>query len=86
MKWLCAHTALALFPLIVQALRLRVTRQDDGNDGIHLAVSPVCGPLSGNTSDANAGIDLSSIKTIVAFGVCSIFSSAQRDVKDGRWP
>jgi len=42
-------------------------RQDD-NDGIHLAVSPRCGPLGGNTSDVNAGIDLKSIKTIVSFG------------------
>ncbi|KAI9068171.1 carbohydrate esterase family 16 protein [Trametes sanguinea] len=38
------------------------------NNGIHLAVSPVCGPLSGNVSDVNAGIDLKRIKTIVAFG------------------
>ena len=45
-----------------------LTRQDP-NNGIHLAVSPICGPLSGNTSDVNAGIDLSCIKTIVAFGV-----------------
>ena len=46
-----------------------VARQD--NDGIHLAVSPVCGPLSGNTSDVNTGIHLPLIKTIVAFGVSS---------------
>ena len=46
-----------------------VARQD--NDGIHLAVSPVCGPLSGNTSDVNTGIHLPRIKTIVAFGVSS---------------
>ena len=45
----------------------KVVRQD--NDGIHLAVSPVCGPLSGNTSDVNSGIHLPLIKTIVAFGV-----------------
>ena len=38
------------------------------NDGIHLAVSPNCGPLGGNTADVNAGIDLSKIKTIVSFG------------------
>ncbi|KAI8996637.1 hypothetical protein BD414DRAFT_409262 [Trametes punicea] len=40
----------------------------DRNNGIHLAVSPICGPLSGNVSDVNAGIDLARIKTIVAFG------------------
>ena len=45
-----------------------LTRHDP-NNGIHLAVSPICGPPSGNTSDVNAGIDLSCIKTIVAFGV-----------------
>ena len=45
----------------------KVVRQD--NDGIHLAVSPVCGLLSGNTSDVNSGILLPFIKTIVAFGV-----------------
>ena len=68
---LCAHCS-RVCPHFVQAPRLRVTRQD-GNDGIHLAVSPVCGPLSGNTSDANAGINLGNIKTIVAFGVRSVF-------------
>ncbi|TFY66853.1 hypothetical protein EVG20_g4236 [Dentipellis fragilis] len=40
----------------------------DRNDGIHLAVSPKCGQLGGNTSDVNGGIDLSKIKTIVSFG------------------
>lgn len=43
--------------------------RQDRNNGIHLAVSPVCGPLSGNVSDVNTGIDLSTVKTIVAFGV-----------------
>ncbi|KAF8994730.1 carbohydrate esterase family 16 protein [Cyathus striatus] len=38
------------------------------NDGIHLAVSPACGPLSGAVSDVNAGIDVKRIKTIVSFG------------------
>jgi len=38
------------------------------NDGIRLAVSPKCGPLSGSTADVNAGLDLSQIKTIVSFG------------------
>ncbi|KAG6810941.1 hypothetical protein H0H92_009682 [Tricholoma furcatifolium] len=40
----------------------------DGNDGIHLAVHPHCGPLKGNTSDVNAGIDPLVIQTIVSFG------------------
>nr|VWO98163.1 Uncharacterized protein [Ganoderma boninense] len=42
--------------------------QVDRNNGIHLAVSPACGPLSGAVSDVNAGINLKRIKTIVAFG------------------
>lgn len=40
----------------------------DPNDGIHLAVSPQCGPLSGTASDFNAGLNLPQFKTIVAFG------------------
>lgn len=39
------------------------------NDGIHLAVVPKCGPLSGKTASVNAGLDPRSFKTIVAFGV-----------------
>jgi len=39
------------------------------NDGIHLAVSPQCGQLSGIQADINAGIDGRNIRTIVSFGV-----------------
>lgn len=39
------------------------------NNGIHLAVHPVCGTLSGKVADVNTGIDMENIKTIVAFGV-----------------
>lgn len=49
-------------PFIVPQVR-------DDNDGVHLAVSPKCGPLGGTLADVNAGIDLSQIKTIVSFGV-----------------
>ncbi|KAF8427625.1 carbohydrate esterase family 16 protein [Boletus edulis BED1] len=35
---------------------------------VHLAVHPRCGPLWGNVSDMNAGVDLAPIKTIVSFG------------------
>ncbi|KAN0094326.1 carbohydrate esterase family 16 protein [Tylopilus felleus] len=35
---------------------------------VHLAVHPHCGPLWGNVSDVNAGIDLAKINTIVSFG------------------
>ncbi|KAG0702259.1 hypothetical protein DFH29DRAFT_999497 [Suillus ampliporus] len=45
-----------------------ITRSDDPNDGIHLAVSPKCGPLSGPASDFNAGLNLPQCKTIVSFG------------------
>ena len=45
----------------------RLPRQ--ANDGITLAVSRIRGPLSGNVSDVNAGIDLAGYRTIVAFGV-----------------
>ncbi|KAL9709107.1 hypothetical protein Ac2012v2_007457 [Leucoagaricus gongylophorus] len=38
------------------------------NDGIHLAISPQCGQLSGNPADINAGIDSGKIRTIVSFG------------------
>ncbi|KAF5349323.1 hypothetical protein D9758_011796 [Tetrapyrgos nigripes] len=39
-----------------------------GNDGIHLAVYPSCGPLGGPYADANAGLIPGSFKTIVSFG------------------
>ncbi|KAI0767786.1 hypothetical protein C8Q74DRAFT_980891 [Fomes fomentarius] len=42
--------------------------RQDRNNGIHLAVSPICGSLSGSTADVNAGVALKRIKpTIVAF-------------------
>ncbi|KAI0365404.1 hypothetical protein BV20DRAFT_954326 [Pilatotrama ljubarskyi] len=63
--------ALSVLPYSVYdfavALRSPLVRQDR-NNGIHLAVAPVCGPLSGNVSDVNAGIDIRGINTIVAFG------------------
>ena len=68
MKSFVAHLALALLPLSARAAQLHLGRQD-GNNGIHLAVSPICASFSGNSSDGNAGVDLKTIKTIVAFGV-----------------
>lgn len=45
------------------------------NNGIHLAVEPSCGPLSGAPVDINEGLSpLSSYKTIIAFGVCLLHS------------
>lgn len=70
MRLSVASLVLVSFLLSVNALRVpSLAARQDGNNGIHLAVSPICGPLSGNVSDVNAGIDLSKIKTIVAFGV-----------------
>ena len=63
---LVAHLAFAFSLLPVLARHL--VRQDS-NNGIHLAVSPICGLLSGNSTDANAGVDLRAVKTIVSFGV-----------------
>lgn len=44
------------------------TRRQDPNNGVYLAISPVCCLLSGNVSDVNAGIYLSTIKIIAALG------------------
>lgn len=50
-----------------------IRRQDSiNNNGINLAVHPECGTLGGNFTDVNVGIDPSSIRTIVTFGVCSL--------------
>ncbi len=61
-------------------------RQHGSSDGIHLAVSPACGSLSGNASDVNSGIDLKRVKTIVAFGVrlrtCFSLHQADRPSQD----
>ncbi len=65
-----AISLLSSFSFYEKGLAYRTLLRQDRNNGIHLAVSPVCGPLSGNVSDVNAGIDLKTIKTIVAFGVC----------------
>ncbi|OJT04615.1 hypothetical protein TRAPUB_4680 [Trametes pubescens] len=63
-----AISLLSSFSFYEKGLAYRTLLRQDRNNGIHLAVSPVCGPLSGNVSDVNAGIDLKTIKTIVAFG------------------
>ncbi|KAI0318729.1 carbohydrate esterase family 16 protein, partial [Amylostereum chailletii] len=55
-----------LFTLSVSSTILKY--RQGNNDGIHLAVGPNCGQLGGNFTDVNAGIDLSTVKTIVSFG------------------
>ncbi|KAI0816831.1 hypothetical protein BC628DRAFT_1413988 [Trametes gibbosa] len=55
-------------PLYGSGLAYNLSLRQGRNNGIHLAVAPVCGPLSGNVSDVNVGIDLGNVKTIVAFG------------------
>jgi hypothetical protein len=54
--------------LLLRILSAFLVPSIDPNDGIHLAVSPRCGPLSGTASDFNAGLNLPQFKTIVAFG------------------
>ena len=63
-------TLLSLLTYLVGVSAFAIPRQwSIYNDGIHLAVRPTCGSLSGNTADVNAGINLLKIKTIVSFGV-----------------
>ncbi|KAF8514791.1 hypothetical protein JB92DRAFT_2917919 [Gautieria morchelliformis] len=58
-------------------------RQSGGNDtnnGIHLAIGPNCGSLSGLFSDVNAGLlALDSYKTIVSFGDSYTDTGGNRD-------
>ena len=68
LQMLSAAGATRLFEARLPPYGSPFARQDGGN-GIHLAVSPVCGPLSNNVSDVNAGVHFSRIKTIIAFGV-----------------
>jgi hypothetical protein len=64
------RTFLFLFLCLLGVGARPIRRQDPNrNDGIHLAVRPICGPLSGNVTDVNAGVNLHGIKTIVSFGV-----------------
>ncbi len=58
------------------------TYPQEYNDGIHLAVSPKCGELSGNVTDANAGLDLRNYQTIVSFGVRPAFSILLQSMAD----
>lgn len=56
----------------VQQLHRRQSNGSDSggdNDGIHLAVTPQCGSLDGMTTNVNAGIAFTNVKTIVSFGV-----------------
>ncbi|GJJ13573.1 hypothetical protein Clacol_007828 [Clathrus columnatus] len=56
---------LTIFINIIGALRF----DNQHNDGIHLAVGPQCGRLSGTVADVNAGLlPLQRYRTIVAFG------------------
>lgn len=70
---LCAFAEAAISP-----------RQGSNETVVHLAVHPQCGPLSGNVSDVNAGLDLAKIKTIVSFGV-RVHSVRFRECKDVDW-
>lgn len=58
-----------LFLLCASAEAAVLPRQGSNETDVHLAVHPQCGPLRGNFSDVNAGLNLAKIKTIVSFGV-----------------
>ncbi|KAG9307917.1 carbohydrate esterase family 16 protein [Chiua virens] len=51
--------------VLIQMLRLSPGSHDKD---VRLAVHPQCGPLSGDVSDVNAGLDLANVKAIVSFG------------------
>ncbi|KAH7914939.1 carbohydrate esterase family 16 protein [Hygrophoropsis aurantiaca] len=64
-----ASSLIAIFAFVIErGVDAAILRRQGPNDGIHLAVGPQCGPLSGTVSDVNAGLDLSNYKTIVSFG------------------
>jgi hypothetical protein len=64
-------TSIVTLVSVAAAVHLPVERQT--NDGVHLAITPVCGKLGGTFANANAGVPTTGIKTLVAFGVCSSF-------------
>ncbi|KAJ7803613.1 carbohydrate esterase family 16 protein [Mycena olivaceomarginata] len=51
---------------IVTLVSIAAARQT--NDGVHLAITPVCGKLGGTFANANAGVPTTGIKMLVAFG------------------
>ncbi|KAJ7444342.1 carbohydrate esterase family 16 protein [Mycena latifolia] len=59
-------TSLLSLLSVVAAVHLPVECQT--NDGVHLAITPVCGKLGGTFANANAGVVTAGIKTLVAFG------------------
>ena len=59
--WSIAFGTLALVAATQQPRR-------NSNDGIHLAIDPPCGTFGGNVTNANTGIKLHDIDTIVSFG------------------
>ncbi|KAJ7716797.1 hypothetical protein B0H14DRAFT_3012609 [Mycena olivaceomarginata] len=61
-------TSIVTLVSVAAAVHLPVERQT--NDGVHLAITPVCGKLGGTFANVNAGIPTTGIKTLVAFGVC----------------
>lgn len=61
--------ALCLSFMLAAAVGPRQSSGNDTNDGIHLAIGPDCGSLSGKFSDVNSGLlDPRAYKTIVSFG------------------
>lgn len=78
--------SLSLGNLAFVAITLASTARAADNDGIHLAISPICGTLkvpATNVSNVNAGLlPLSDYTTIVSFG--DSYTSAGE--KDGSTP
>ena len=58
-----------LLVLLCASAEAVLPRQGSTEPDVHLAVHPQCGPLWGNVSDVNAGLNLVKMKTIVSFGV-----------------
>ncbi|KAJ7716803.1 carbohydrate esterase family 16 protein [Mycena olivaceomarginata] len=59
-------TSIVTLVSVAAAVHLPVERQT--NDGVHLAITPVCGKLGGTFANTNAGVPTTGIKTLVAFG------------------
>ncbi|KAJ7444333.1 carbohydrate esterase family 16 protein [Mycena latifolia] len=58
-------TSLLSLLSVVAAVHLPVERQT--NDGVHLAITPVCGKLGGTFANANAGVVTTGIKTLDSY-------------------
>ncbi|KAJ7074038.1 carbohydrate esterase family 16 protein [Mycena amicta] len=58
----------SLFAAFSVAAAVHLPAERQTNDGVHLAITPVCGKLGGTFANTNAGVVTAGIKTLVAFG------------------